>query len=130
MKIVDRLKNKNILIWGYGNEGKSTEQFINTFCSVKSLSIFEGKADEINESKYDYIIKSPGIKVDAYSEKYISQTELFLEEFALQTIGVTGTKGKSTTSSMLYHVLRACKGENVCLVGNIRSEERRVGKEC
>ncbi len=121
MKIVDRLKNKNILIWGYGNEGKSTEQFINTFCSVKSLSIFEGKADEINESKYDYIIKSPGIKVDAYSEKYISQTELFLEEFALQTIGVTGTKGKSTTSSMLYHVLRACKGENVCLVGNIGS---------
>lgn len=119
MKITERLKDKDILIWGYGREGKSTERFINTYCSAKSVSVFEGKADEIDESKYDYIIKSPGIKVDAYHEKYTSQTELFLEEFAPQTIGITGTKGKSTTSSMLYHVLRACKGDNVQLVGNI-----------
>lgn len=119
MRIIDRLRDKNILIWGYGREGRSTERFINTFCSVKSLSVFEGKADGIDESKYDYIIKSPGIKVDAYHKKYTSQTELFLEEFAPQTIGVTGTKGKSTTSAMLYHALRACKGENVQLVGNI-----------
>ena len=119
MRIIDRLKDKNVLIWGYGREGKSTEQFINSYCSVKSLSIFEGKENEIDESKYDYIIKSPGIKVDTYSEKYTSQTELFLEEFAAQTIGVTGTKGKSTTASMMYHVLHSCKGENVQLVGNI-----------
>lgn len=119
MRAADRLRDKKVLIWGYGREGRSTERFINTFCSVKSLSVFEGKADEINESEYDYIIKSPGIRVDAYSEKYTSQTELFLGEFASQTIGVTGTKGKSTTSSMLYHALRACKGANVKLVGNI-----------
>lgn len=121
MRITDRLKDKRILIWGYGREGKSTEHFINTFCSVKSLSIFEGRADEINESEYDCIIKSPGIKVSSYHEKYTSQTELFLEEFAPQTIGITGTKGKSTTSSMLYRALRAGTGENVKLVGNIGS---------
>lgn len=102
MKIVDKLRNKDILIWGYGREGKSTEQFINEFCSVKSLTIFEGRENEIDDSKYDYIIKSPGIKVDFYHEKYTSQTELFLEEFSSQTIGITGTKGKSTTSSMIY----------------------------
>lgn len=119
MRIIERLENKDILLWGYGREGKSTERFINTFCSVKSLSVFEGKADEINEDKYDYIIKSPGIHADTYSGKYTSQTELFLEEFAPQTIGVTGTKGKSTTASMMYQVLRACKGGNVWLVGNI-----------
>ena len=119
MKITERLKDKRVLIWGYGREGKSTEHFINTYCQVKSLEIFEGKAEEIEEDKYEYIIKSPGIKVDSYHEKYTSQTELFLEQFGPQTIGVTGPKGKSTTSSMLYQVLRACKGENVCLVGNI-----------
>lgn len=119
MRITERLRDQNVLIWGYGREGKSTEQFINTFCSVKSLTIFEGKECEIDESKYDYIIKSPGIKADTISEKYTSQTELFLEEFAPQTIGITGTKGKSTTTAMLYHVLRACKGENVQFVGNI-----------
>ncbi|MBR5951280.1 MAG: hypothetical protein IKZ87_07595, partial [Actinomycetaceae bacterium] len=119
MKITERLKDTNVLIWGYGREGKSTQKFIETFCSVKSLSVFEGKAEDIDETRYDYIIKSPGIKVDTYSEKYTSQTELFLEEFSAQTIGVTGTKGKSTTASLLYHVLRHCKGDNVYLVGNI-----------
>ena len=119
MKITERLHNKRVLIWGYGREGKSTEHFIKTFCSVAKLDIFEGTAADINEDEYDYIIKSPGIKVDAYSEKYTSQTELFLEEFAQQTIGITGTKGKSTTASLLYHVLHECKGDDVYLVGNI-----------
>lgn len=119
MRIADKLRNKDILIWGYGREGKSTEQFINEFCSVKSLTIFEGKENEINDSQYDYIIKSPGIKVDLYREKYTSQTELFLEEFSSQTIGITGTKGKSTTSSMIYKVLSSCLNKKILLVGNI-----------
>ncbi|MCQ2462640.1 MAG: UDP-N-acetylmuramoyl-L-alanine--D-glutamate ligase [Clostridia bacterium] len=119
MKISERLKDKRILIWGYGREGKSTERFIKNFCRVKSLDIFEGKADEIDESLYDYIIKSPGINVEPYSEKYTSQTELFLEEFSSQTVGITGTKGKSTTSTMTYRVLLSCLNENVLLVGNI-----------
>ena len=120
MKIAGRLRDRRILIWGYGREGKSTERFINTHCSVKSLEVFEGAAEEIDESKYDYIIKSPGINVRRWSDKYISQTELFLEEFAAQTVGITGTKGKSTTSTLLHHVLARCLGEeNAVLVGNI-----------
>lgn len=119
MNISERLNDKRILIWGYGREGKSTERFINNFCHVRSLEIFEGKADEIDESRYDYIIKSPGINVEPYSKKYTSQTELFLEQFSSQTIGITGTKGKSTTSTMMYRVLLSCFSDNVLLVGNI-----------
>ena len=119
MNIVERLNNKRILIWGYGREGKSTERFLKTFCSVESITVFEGKQDEIDESKYDYIIKSPGIYIDSYSDKYTSQTELFLDQFRSQTIGITGTKGKSTTSSMMYGVLKAALGNDVILVGNI-----------
>lgn len=119
MKIVDKLKGKKVLIWGYGREGKSTENFIKNYCSVESLDIFEGKESEIQPDQYDMIIKSPGIRVDTYLEKFTSQTELFLEEFSSQTIGITGTKGKSTTSSMLYQVLSACLDRKVLLVGNI-----------
>ncbi|MCQ2483400.1 MAG: UDP-N-acetylmuramoyl-L-alanine--D-glutamate ligase, partial [Clostridia bacterium] len=104
---------------GYGREGKSTEQFINTYCSVASLEVFEGKREDIDESKYDYIIKSPGIHAEDLSDKYTSQTELFLEEFSARTIGITGTKGKSTTSSLMYHVLSDCLDSKVFLVGNI-----------
>lgn len=122
MKITERLNGKRILIWGYGREGKSTERFLQAHCSVKSCEVFEGKAEDIDEEKYDYIIKSPGINVCRWSDKYTSQTELFLEEFAGRTVGITGTKGKSTTSSLLFHVLSACRG-NTLLVGNI-------GKPC
>ena len=120
MDITERLNGKRILIWGYGREGKSTERFIKEYCRVESVAVFEGKAEEIDESKYDLIVKSPGINVTRYSEKYTSQTELFLGQFRRQVIGITGTKGKSTTSSLMHHVLSACLTDRkVLLVGNI-----------
>ena len=106
MKITELLDNKRILLWGYGLEGKSTEKFINKYCKVKELTVFQGKREEIDEDAYDYIIKSPGIVAWDLSDKFTSMTELFLTQFSGQVIGVTGTKGKSTTSSLLYSVLR------------------------
>ena len=119
MKITELLDNKRILLWGYGLEGKSTEKFINKYCSAKELTVFQGKRDEIDEDAYDYIIKSPGIVAWDLSDKYTSMTDLFLTQFSGQVIGVTGTKGKSTTSSLLYSVLRECTDRPVLLVGNI-----------
>ena len=119
MKITDILDNKRILIWGYGLEGRSAERFIKKHCRVSSLDIFEGRQEDIDEDSYDLIIKSPGIRTDGYSEKYTSSTDLFLEEFSDRIIGVTGTKGKSTTSSLMYHVLTECTSKNTLLVGNI-----------
>ena len=119
MKITELLDNKRILLWGYGLEGKSTEKFINKYCSAKELTVFQGKRDEIDEDAYDYIIKSPGIVAWDLSDKYTSMTDLFLTQFSGQVIGVTGTKGKSTTSSLLYSVLRECTNRPVLLVGNI-----------
>lgn len=123
MKIIEKLNGKKVLIWGYGREGKSSERFINEHCKVSELKIFEGKQSELDDTDFDIIIKSPGIPAESLSSKYTSQTELFLEEFRDRTIGITGTKGKSTTSSLLYHVLSNCLSVPVYLVGNI-------GKPC
>lgn len=120
--IIEKLTDKRILIFGYGREGKSTEEYIKNHVQYKSLDIFEGKREEINEDEYDFIIKSPGIVMLEENKKYTSQTELFLDEFSKRTIGVTGTKGKSTTSSMLAHVLNECDKKAI-LLGNI-------GKPC
>ncbi len=119
MKISERLDGKSVLIWGYGREGKSTERFLNRFCHVKSCEIYEGPEDGKDFSRYDFVIKSPGIRTERCPENFTSQTELFLSEFAPQTIGITGTKGKSTTASLLYSTLSACLERNVLLVGNI-----------
>ena len=114
-----KLDGKKILIWGYGREGKSTENFIERVCKDTTVDIFEGKPEEVNEENYDYIIKSPGIVLDKDDEKYTSQTQLFLESYRNQTIGITGTKGKSTTSAMLFTVLSKCTDRPVLLLGNI-----------
>lgn len=117
--VIDKLEGKRILIWGYGREGKSTENFLKRLCKPKSVSVFEGKREEINDDDYDYIFKSPGIVMEEENDKYTSQTELFLEEYRNQVVGVTGTKGKSTTSTLLYTVLKECTDREVFLLGNI-----------
>lgn len=118
MKITEKLNGKRVLIWGFGREGKATKRFIDSHCRNCTAEVLEGKLQEINFDAFDYIIKSPGIKCDLEHPKLISQTDLFLEEFRNQIIGITGTKGKSTTVSMLYHVLIKC-GVRTVLVGNI-----------
>lgn len=119
MDIISELNGKRILIWGYGREGKATEHFLQRCVKPASVDIFEGKKEEIDEDDYDFIIKSPGIVMNEENPKYTSETELFLQQFRDQVIGITGTKGKSTTSAMLYTVLKACSGRPVLLLGNI-----------
>lgn len=78
-------------------------------------------------SAFDVVIKSPGIS--PYSEtartaqsrgtRFIGATQLwFVERRDADTSCVTGTKGKSTTTAMLAHLLRAA-GKRTALVGNI-----------
>ncbi|MBQ7588042.1 MAG: UDP-N-acetylmuramoyl-L-alanine--D-glutamate ligase [Lachnospiraceae bacterium] len=119
LNIKERFNDKKILIWGYGREGKSTESFLKAHCSPKSIDIFEGKRDGFDEESYDIIFKSPGIVMLEDNDRFTSQTEIFLECFRDQTVGITGTKGKSTTSAMLAKVLSDCTERNVILLGNI-----------
>lgn len=118
MKIVDTLNNKNILIWGYGREGKATESFIKNYCNNVKYDVYEGDKDGFNDSDYDLIIKSPGIPYFTEDQKYTSETRLFVDEFKNQIIAITGSKGKSTTSSLLYQALLDANRKAI-LVGNI-----------
>ena len=75
------------------------------------------------EAMYDYdiVIKTPGISLKDFDTKGVeitSQTDLFLSQFHGQTIGITGTKGKSTTTSLIYHLLKS-SGRDAILTGNI-----------
>jgi UDP-N-acetylmuramoylalanine--D-glutamate ligase len=119
VNIIDEIRGKRVLIWGYGREGKSTENFLNRCCDPEAVEIYEGGREGIREDAFDMIIKSPGIVMKEDHPLYTSQTELFLKQFRDRVVGVTGTKGKSTTSTLLYTVLKECTGKNVVLLGNI-----------
>lgn len=137
-EIVKKLTGKNIAILGFGKEGKSTFNFIRkhlpdmplTILDKASITVDDDKLtivsgdDYLNDlEKYDLIIKSPGISLKDidYSKiqnKITSQLELLLEVNRKNIIGITGTKGKSTTTSLMYEVLKAQR-DNVFLLGNI-----------
>src|SRR5699024_7792288 len=54
----------------------------------------------------------------AVLERVTSQTELFLRAYRKQVIGITGTKGKSTTTALTWHVLKSVRPDTL-LMGNI-----------
>lgn len=89
----------------------------------KNLQFITGEKYLDGLEKYDIIIKSPGISfknidISKFEEKIYSQLELFLEHTKSFTIGVTGTKGKSTTSSLIYEMIQS-QNKDVELLGNI-----------
>ena len=90
----------------------------------KNLKLYFNKNYFQAIKNYDLIIKTPGIPPTKIrpllkkNQKVISQTEIFLENCKGTIIGVTGTKGKGTTSSLIYQILKK-GGLKVKLIGNI-----------
>ncbi len=112
----------DILVKCSGNQVSSDADFIRVQ-KDKFTKFIEGENYLDNLEKYDIIMKSPGISfknidISKFKEKISSQLELFLEYTKSFTIGITGTKGKSTTSSLIYEMLKN-QNKEVELLGNI-----------
>ena len=72
---------------------------------------------------FDLIIKTPGIslyhdKIYPYKHKITSQAQIFFDYYQGKIIAISGTKGKSTTATLIYETLDHAN-KNVQLVGNI-----------
>ena len=142
-KIIEEIQSyKNIAILGFGREGVSTFNFIRKYDKTIPLTILDAKDITIDDDKvvvkkynntldelleYDLIIKTPGISFADFDQdilnsrlrgKITSQMELLLKYNHEHVIGITGTKGKSTTSTLIYDILKD-QLDKVFLVGNI-----------
>lgn len=134
-------ENKSVCILGYGREGKSTYKLISKYCSPKSIAISDlnpvdrtlnNLSDNVNIitgsdyqkclDDFDIVFKSPGIVLEKSPAdlkcEITSETQVFFTVYREQIIGITGTKGKSTVSSLIYHILKE-SGKDTYLVGNI-----------
>ena len=137
-KIEPWIKGKRILLLGYGREGQSTWNVLRRLGTYEALDIADLKAPAALPEDgtvwhtgpdyqkcmddYDVVFKSPGIVLERPENEYrcsiLSQTEVFFQCFRDQIIGITGTKGKSTVTTLLYHLLKQA-GMDALLVGNI-----------
>lgn len=139
--MLDGLKDKKILILGFGREGKDTLLFLKKLFPKKKIGIADKNSKFKNQKSklvkwylgenylealknYDVIIKSPGIpakilpKFRRAGQIITSQTEIFFDNCPGEIVGITGTKGKSTTTSLIYDILKK-GGLKAHLVGNI-----------
>lgn len=144
-ELLDYLKDKKIVILGFGKEGESSYRFLREnfpekqlFIADRNINLLDNKVELMEDpylevslgenylngiEEYDLILKAPGISlkdidISKFENKITSQLELFLEFFDICSIGITGTKGKSTTSSLMYKILIDQK-KDAYLLGNI-----------
>lgn len=138
-QIIEKIKNADkVAILGFGREGNSTYNFIRKYLPNKIIYILDEKEISLDDEytvykkynrttedliEFDLIIKTPGISlkdidIEKVKDKLTSQIELLLEVNKQNVIGITGTKGKSTTSSLIYNIIKD-QGRKVFLVGNI-----------
>lgn len=125
-----------IAIAGFGIEGRENYRYFHKLYPDAEMVIVHDKpVDDLPEGveylahqdfldgnhKFDLILRSPSFRPDLLlprADKVWSATNEFFAKCPAKIIGVTGTKGKGTTSSLIASVLRSA-GKTVHLVGNI-----------
>jgi len=128
------LAQKRVGIYGYGQEGRATEQLLSGSCELVIvdddpkagvLVTSNGGLEEL--MKCDVVLKSPGVprrsesvlQLEENNVYVTSSLNLWLQQAERsRVIGVTGTKGKSTTTSLIAFFLE-CLGEKAQRLGNI-----------
>lgn len=115
------------------NDGGSEEkQDSNQVQELKDLGvelIFGSHPDDLLDKSFDYLIKNPGVPID---HKYvldakrleievINEVEMsyLLLPKDVTLIGITGTNGKTTTTTLTYKIMKEAYGDRVHLAGNI-----------
>ena len=142
--LFQQYQHSKILILGWAREGQSSYQLLRSVCPEADISVSDNNEALItnwmneqqqkltispylqNLSDFDVIFKTPGVPVHIPElQEYLasggvitSQLNEFLNVYRDQCIGITGTKGKSTTSSLIYQLYTAA-GKETLLAGNI-----------
>jgi UDP-N-acetylmuramoylalanine--D-glutamate ligase len=129
---------QSLMIAGFGREGQSILRYLEKNHPLISITVADEKPYNVSEVKgfsfvsgakylesasdFDTVVHSPSIPKNTpefLKAKHItSATNIFFSECPGTIIGVTGTKGKSTTSSLIQNIL-ATTFQDVRLVGNI-----------
>ena len=111
------------------SEDKLDKDQINELTEMGVKLVFGSHPDDLLDESFDYLIKNPGVPID---HKYVLKArELGIEvinevEMAyrllpkeVNLISITGTNGKTTTTSLTYEIFKKAFGDKAILAGNI-----------
>lgn len=121
-------RGNTVILNDGGSAEKQKKEQIEELEKLGVTLIFGSHPDDLLDDTFDYLIKNPGIPID---HKYVLKArELNIEvineaEMAYRLlpddvtlIGITGTNGKTTTTTLTYEMIKA-SGKRVHLAGNI-----------
>lgn len=104
-------------ILGYGKEGQCAEKYFTA--KGQEVNVFDNFTNDdlprFGLNSYHLILRSPSVHPQP---GWSSMTKYFFDHCPCKIIGVTGTKGKGTTASLITALFEAL-GQKVWLVGNI-----------
>ena len=127
-RVLIKLGNE-VIINDMKDESFHNQEEIKELKNLGVKFLFGSHPDDLLDGSFDYIIKNPGIKNNhkyitramELGIKVINEVELAykLMPQGVTLIGITGTNGKTTTTTITYEILHAFFGEKVHLAGNI-----------
>jgi len=122
-------RGNDVYLNEYKSEDKMDKDQVKELKDLGVNLIFGSHPDDLLDESFDYLIKNPGVPID---HKYVLKArELGIEvinevEMAyrllpedVSLIGITGTNGKTTTTTLIYEIMYRAYGEKVHLAGNI-----------
>ncbi|MDZ4228777.1 MAG: UDP-N-acetylmuramoyl-L-alanine--D-glutamate ligase [Patescibacteria group bacterium] len=117
--------DKNIAVLGSGKEGRDVYDWLKTNSRGCRIKVFD-KIKAVDLAGFDIVFRSPGfyryspmiVKAETAGAIISSATKLFFDQCPAKIIAVTGTKGKGTTTSLIYQILQN-DGQSAYIAGNI-----------
>ena len=141
-------KNKRVFVLGMARSGyevarllasdnevfitdmkEQDEDKVNELKDMGVIFVISDKPEELLDSSYDLVIKNPGIKYThpcvlkarELNIPVINEVEAAYHyiDKSVKIIGITGSNGKTTTTSIIYEIMKKAFGDRVILAGNI-----------
>ena len=111
------------------SEDKLDKDQIDELTSLGVHLVFGSHPDDLLDESFDYLIKNPGVPIDhkyvlkarKLGVEVINEVEMayrLLPE-GVNLISITGTNGKTTTTSLVYEIFKKSFGDKAILAGNI-----------